>query len=147
MESTKDKDLDALNQLVEDYTHKESELVKVSQELAQKDQQFADFITLQNRLTEQKQVLTSLIKEEMEARNLTEHETDTVILKLSPMGKYRLSEGRDIADIPDSVCEIKKTLSSKKVKAYLELNNSLPEGVESMGNRLSIKVKDYYVGR
>ena len=134
-----DKDLTALNQLVEDYTNKESELMKVEQELVSKDQQFANFITAQKRLKEAKEVISDLIKQEMEARGLTEHETDTVILKLSPSGKYRTD---DLDSLPDNLCEIKRTLSNKAVKAYLQLNGHLPDGVESTGSILRIKVKE-----
>lgn len=55
---------------------------------------------------------------------------------LSPSGKYRLAEGVDINDIPDNLCDIKKVINNKKVKSYKELNNSLPEGIESTGNIL-----------
>lgn len=133
-----DNDLTALNQLVEDYTTKETELIKVEQELATRDEQFADFITAQKRLKEANEVLRGMIREEMETRGLTEHETDTVILKLTPSGKYRTG---NIEAVDDSLCEIKKTLSNKKVKAYLELNGSLPEGVESTSSVLRIKLK------
>lgn len=134
-----DNDLTALNQLVEDYTNKETELMKVENELATRDEQFANFITTQKRLKEQREVLNQMIREEMEARGLTEHETDTVILKLSPLGKYKTA---DVSALPDNLCEIKRTLSNKAVKAYLELNGKLPEGVESLGSRLTIRVKE-----
>lgn len=134
-----DNDLTALNQLVEDYTNKETELMKVEQELATRDEQFARFITTQKRLAEQKSVLTDMIKEFMTEHNMTEHETDTVVLKLSPLGKYKTE---DVNALPDNLCEIKRTLSNKAVKAYLELNGKLPEGVESLGSRLTIKVKE-----
>ena len=133
-----DNDLTALNQLVEDYTNKETELMKVENELATRDEQFANFITTQKRLAEQKQVLTELIKEEMSKRGLREHETDTVVLKLTPLGKYKTE---DVSVLPDELCEIKRTLSNKAVKAYFQLNGKLPEGVESLGDRLTIKVK------
>lgn len=133
-----EKDLTALNQLVEDYTNKETELMKVEQELATRDEQFANFITTQKRLAEQKSVLIDMIKEFMVDHKMTEHETDTVILKLTPSGKYRTD---DIEAVDDSLCEIKKSLSNKKIKAYLELNGCLPEGVESTGSVLRIKVK------
>ena len=134
-----EQDIKALNELVEEYTSKETDLVKVEQELATRDEQFANFIATQKRLKEQKEVLVSLIKEEMHKRNLTEHETDTVILKLSPLGKYKTA---DINALPDELCGIKRTLSNKAVKAYLQLNGKLPEGIESLGERLSIKVKN-----
>lgn len=134
-----ENDMKALNDLVEEYTNKETELVKVEQELATRDEQFANFIAAQKRLREANEVLRGMIREEMEARGLTEHETDTVILKLTPSGKYRTD---DIEAVDDSLCEIKKSLSNKKIKAYLELNGHLPEGVESTGSVLRIKVKE-----
>ena len=133
------QDLKALNELVEEYTNKESELATVEHELATRDEQFANFITTQKRLAEQKAVLTDMIKEEMAKRGLREHETDTVILKLSPLGKFKTD---DIEAVPDELCKIVKSLDNKKVKAYVELNGKLPEGVESLGDKLTIKVRD-----
>lgn len=133
------KDLQALNDLVDEYTNKETELVKIEQELAIRDEQFASFIATQRRLKEMKETLTGMIKEEMEKRGLTEHETGTVILKLTPSGKYR---AEDLDKVPDNLCEIKRTLSNKAVKAYLQLNGKLPEGIESTGSILRIKVKE-----
>lgn len=133
------KDLQALNDLVEEYTNKETELMKVENELATRDEQFANFITTQKRLAEQKAVLTDMIKEEMAKRGLREHETDTVILKLTPLGKYKAA---DIEAVPDELCKVVKSLDNKKVKAYAELNGKLPDGVESLGDRLTIKVKE-----
>lgn len=132
------KDLQALNDLVEEYTNKETELMKVENELATRDEQFANFITTQKRLAEQKAVLTDMIKEEMAKRGLREHETDTVILKLTPLGKFKAA---DIEAVPDELCKVVKSLDNAKVKAYAELNGKLPEGVESLGDRLIIKVK------
>ena len=133
-----ESDMKALNDLVDEYTNKETELVKVEQELATRDKQFASFITTQKRLKEMKETLTGMIKEEMEKRGLTEHETDTVILKLTPLGKYK---AQDLNKVDDSLCKVVKSLDNTKVKAYLNLNGKLPEGVESLGSRLTIKVK------
>ena len=134
-----ENDMKALNDLVEEYTNKETELMKVENELATRDEQFANFITTQKRLAEQKAVLTDMIKEEMAKRGLREHETDTVILKLTPLGKFKAA---DIEAVPDELCKVVKSLDNKKVKAYAELNGKLPEGVESLGDRLTIKVKE-----
>ena len=109
------KDLQALNDLVEEYT------------------------TTQKRLKEQREVLNQMIREEMEARGLTEHETDTVILKLSPLGKYKAD---NLDKIPDDLCKVVRSLDNSKVKAYLNLNGKLPEGVKSLGSRLTIRVKE-----
>ena len=134
-----ENDMKALNDLVEEYTNKETELMKVENELATRDEQFANFITTQKRLAEQKAVLTDMIKEEMTKRGLREHETDTVILKLTPLGKFKAA---DIEAVPDELCKVVKSLDNKKVKAYAELNGKLPEGVESLGDRLVIRVRD-----
>ena len=139
MEEEKDQDLKALDELVEEYTSKETELVKVEQELAARDEQFANFITTQKRLKEMKEILTDEIKQFMREHNMTEHETDTVVLKLSPLGKFKTE---DVNALPDELCEIKRTLSNKAVKAYLQLNGKLPEGVESLGDRLTIRVRE-----
>lgn len=134
-----ENDMKALNELVEEYTNKETELMKVENELATRDEQFANFITTQKRLKEQREVLNQMIREEMEARGLTEHETDTVILKLSPLGKYKAD---NLDKIPDDLCKVVRSLDNSKVKAYLNLNGKLPEGVKSLGSRLTIKVKE-----
>lgn len=134
-----ENDMKALNDLVEEYTNKETELMKVENELATRDEQFANFITTQKRLAEQKAVLTDMIKEEMTKRGLREHETDTVVLKLTPLGKFKAT---DINAVPDVLCKVVRSLDNKKVKAYAELNGKLPEGVESLGDRLTIKVKE-----
>ena len=134
-----DNDLTALNQLVEDYTNKETELMKVENELATRDEQFANFITTQKRLAEQREVLSQMIKEEMAKRGLREHETDTVILKLTPLGKFKAA---DLDAVPDELCKVVRSLDNRKVKAYAEINGKLPEGVESLGDRLTIKIKE-----
>lgn len=132
-------DLTALNQLVEDYTNKETELMKVESELATRDEQFANFITTQKRLKEQREVLTDMIKDFMAEHNMTEHETDTVVLKLTPLGKYK---AQNLDEIPEDLCKVVRSLDNSKVKAYLNLNGKLPEGVESLGSRLTIRVKE-----
>ena len=134
-----ENDMKALNDLVEEYTNKETELMKVENELATRDEQFANFIATQKRLKEQREVLNQMIREEMEARGLTEHETDTVILKLSPLGKYKAD---NLDKIPDDLCKVVRSLDNSKVKAYLNLNGKLPEGVKSLGSRLTIRVKE-----
>ena len=134
-----ENDMKALDDLVEEYTNQEAQLMKVEQELAAKDEQFAHFITYQKRLKEMKDVLSEEIKEFMREHNMTEHETDTVILKLTPLGKFKAA---DIEAVPDELCKVVKSLDNKKVKAYAELNGKLPEGVESLGDRLTIRVKE-----
>lgn len=137
--SKMENDMKALNDLVEEYTNQEAQLMKVEQELASKNEQFAEFITYQKRLKEMKDVLSEEIKEFMRKHNMREHETESVILKLTPLGKFKTD---DIEAVPDELCKIVKSLDNKKVKAYVELTGKLPEGVESMGERLTIKVKE-----
>lgn len=137
-----DKDLTALNQLVEDYTNKETELVKVEQELSTRDEQFANFIATQKRLAEQKQVLTDMIREELEKRDLSEYETESVRLRLTSSGKYKLEEGVDIDSIDESLCKVVKSLDNKKITAYKSLNGSLPDGVKDTNKVLRICVKE-----
>lgn len=136
-----ENDMKALNDLVEEYTSKETELMKVENELATRDEQFANFITTQKRLAEQKAVLTDMIKDEMHKRGLTEHETDTVVLKLTPLGKYKLEDGVSADDIDESLCKVVKSLDNRKITAYKELHGFLPDGVKSVGDKLVIKVK------
>lgn len=133
------QDIKALDELVEEYANKEAELMKVEQQLASSDEKFANFLTQQKRLKDYKDVLVDEIKEYMTEHGMTEHETDAVKLKLSPSGKYKAD---NLDEIPDNLCEIKRTLSNKKVKSYLELNGTLPEGVKSTGSILRITVKE-----
>lgn len=137
-----EQDLKALNELVEEYTNKETELMKVEQQLASRDEQFANFLTQQKRLKDYKDVLVDEIKEYMTEHGMTEHETDAVKLKLSPSGKYRLKDGVSADDIDSSLCKVVKTLENKKVTAYKELHGFLPDGVESTGSKLVIRVKE-----
>ena len=137
-EREEQKDLQALDDLVEEYTNQETQLMKVEQELAAKNEQFAEFITYQKRLKEMKDVLSEEIKEFMREHNMREHETESVILKLTPLGKFK---AQDIEAVPDELCKVVKSLDNAKVKAYAELNGKLPEGVESLGDRLTIRVK------
>ena len=137
-ERAEHKDLQALDDLVEEYTNQETQLMKVEQELAAKNEQFAEFITYQKRLKEMKDVLSEEIKEFMREHNMREHETESVILKLTPLGKFK---AQDIEAVPDELCKVVKSLDNAKVKAYAELNGKLPEGVESLGDRLTIRVK------
>lgn len=141
-EPPKEDDLSALNQLVEEYTGKETELAKVESELVTRDEQFANFITTQKRLKEQKEVLTDLIREELEKRDLSEYETKSVKLRLTSSGKYKLEDGVDINSVDDSLCKVVKSLDNKKITAYRALNGSLPDGVKDTNKVLRIIVKD-----
>lgn len=135
------KDLIALDDLINKAVSKESELEQTSKELAQRDEQFAQYLKQKKIMDDELKTLWEMVKEEMEEQGLTEHENDYIKLTLSPSGKYRLTEGTEIEDIDDNLCDIKKVLSNRKVKAYFGLNNSLPNGVESTGNVLRKKLK------
>lgn len=135
------RDLIALDDLINKAVSKESELEQTSKELAQRDEQFAQYLKQKKIMDDELKTLWELVKREMEEQGLTEHENDYIKLALSPSGKYRLTEGTEIEDIDDNLCDIKKVLSNKKVKAYFGLNNSLPNGVESTGNVLRKKLK------
>lgn len=135
------KDLIALDDLINKAVNKESELEQTSKELAQRDEQFAQYLKQKKIMDDELKTLWEMVKDEMEEQGLTEHENDYIKLTLSPSGKYRLTEGTEIEDIDENLCDIKKVLSNKKVKAYFGLNNSLPNGVESTGNVLRKKLK------
>lgn len=135
------KDLIALDDLINKAVNKESELEQTSKELAQRDEQFAQYLKQKKVIDDELKVLWDMVKEAMEEQGLTKHENDYIKLTLSPSGKYRLTEGTDIDEIDDNLCDIKKVLSNKKIKAYFGLNNSLPNGVESTGNVLRKKLK------
>lgn len=135
------KDLIALDDLINKAVSKESELEQTSKELAQRDEQFAQYLKQKKIMDDELKTLWKMVKQTMEEQGLTEHENDYIKLTLSPSGKYRLTEDTEIEDIDDNLCDIKKVLSNKKVKAYFGLNNSLPKGVESTGNILRKKLK------
>lgn len=131
----------ALDELISDAMSVEKDLMVREEALAAHNKEFANWLKLKKRQDEQLEVLWDMVKEEMENRGLTTHEVPGVIkLSLSPSGKYRLKDDVSIDDIPDELCEIKRSLSNKKVKAYFGLNNTLPKGVESTGNILRKKL-------
>ena len=135
------KDLTALDNLIDKAIATSKKLDEQSKALAEKDKQYAEFLKTIQVVKEEEAMLWSMAKDFMEENGITEHENDFVKLTLSPSGKYRLTEGTDIDDVDDNLCDIKKVLSNRKVKAYFGLNNSLPNGVESTGNVLRKKLK------
>lgn len=124
------KDLEALNQLIDDALNEEKSLAIKADELALQNKQFAEFLAQQKHNKEKLDVLWSMVKDTMIENGLTEHENDYIKLKLTPSGKYKTE---DIDSVDDSLCDIKKTLNNKKIKSYLELNGKLPDGIESTG--------------
>ena len=125
-----DKDLDALNQLIDDAVNEEKSLAIKADELALQSKQFADYLAQKKHNDERLAQLWDFVKEFMVENNLTEHENDYIKLKLSPSGKYKTE---DIEAVSDELCDIKKVLNNKKIKAYVELNGELPDGVQSTG--------------
>lgn len=124
------KDLDALDQLIDDAVNEEKSLAVKADELALQSKQFADYLAQKKHNDERLAQLWELVKEFMVENNLTEHENDYIKLKLSPSGKYK---AEDIDQIDDALCDIKKVLNNKKVKSFVELNGKLPDGVQSTG--------------
>lgn len=132
------KDAEALDSLIEDAVNEENALAARAEELALQSKQFADFMAAKKHQDEKLEVLWSLVKEYMIENEISEHETDYIKLKLTPSGKYK---AEDLDSISDDLCDIKRTLSNKKVKAYVELNGKLPDGVESTGYILRKTIK------
>lgn len=127
-----------LQELIDNALSKEKELQVRSEELALQDKRFADYLAAKKHADDELEVLWGMVKDYMAENNYTEFENDYIKLNLTPSGKYRTE---DIESVSDELCDIKKVLNNKKVKAYYELNGELPEGVESTGYVLRKKVK------
>lgn len=130
-----DKDLD---RMIEQATNRELELQKKGDELALQSKEFASYLAEKKRLDEELEVLWDYVREYMLENNIKEHENDYISLKLTPTGRYKTA---NIDNVTEEVCQVKKVLDNKKVKAYLELNGKLPDGVESCGYALRKKLK------
>lgn len=127
-----------LQELIDNALSKEKELQVRSEELALQDKRFADYLAAKKHADDELEVLWGMVKDYMAENNYTEFENDYIKLNLTPSGKYRTE---DIESVSDELCDIKRVLNNKKVKAYYELNGELPEGVESTGYVLRKKVK------
>lgn len=125
-----DNDISALDALIDEAVNEEKALAVKAEELSLQSKQFADYLAAKKHNDEKLETLWMLVKQEMLDRGMTEHENDYIKLKLTPSGKYRTE---DVEAVDDSLCDIVKKLNNKKVKAYVELNGKLPEGVESTG--------------
>lgn len=132
-------DLDALNQLIDDAVNEEKALALKADELAIQNKQFADYLAQKKHNDEKLEVLWGMVKDYMIENHLSEHENDYIKLKLTPSGKYKTD---DIEAVSDELCDVVKKLNNKKVKAYVELNGELPEGVESTGYVLRKTLKE-----
>lgn len=130
-----DKDLQSL---IDDALNKEKELQVRSEQLALEDKKFADYLSAKKHADEELEVLWQMVKDYMADNEYSEFENDYIKLTLTPSGKYKTE---DIDNVDDELCDIKKVLNNKKVKAYIELNGTLPLGVESTGNILRKKIK------
>jgi hypothetical protein len=133
------KELEALDQLIDEAVNKEKSLEIRADELALQSKQFADYLAEKKHNDEALEALWSMVKEYMLTNNISEHENDFIKLKLTPSGKYKAA---DIDSVDDALCDIKKTINNKKVKSYVELNGKLPEGVESTGYVLRKTLKE-----
>ena len=125
-----EKDLEALDQLIDNAVNEEKSLAIKADELALQNKQFADWLAQKKHNDEKLEVLWGMVKDYMIENHLSEHENDYIKLKLTPSGKYKTD---DIEAVSDELCDVVKKLNNKKVKAYVELNGELPEGVESTG--------------
>jgi hypothetical protein len=132
------KDVEALDSLIEDAVNEENALAARAEELALQSKQFADFMAAKKHQDERLEVLWSLVKEYMIENKISEHETDYIKLKLTPSGKYKAD---DLESVDDDLCDVVKKLNNKKVSAYVKLNGKLPEGVESTGYILRKTIK------
>lgn len=133
-----EKDLNALNELIDDAMSEEKSLAIRADELALQSKQFADYLEEKKHSDERLEMLWALVKDYMLEHHLTEHENDFIKLKLTPSGKYK---AEDIDKVDDALCDIKKIINNRKVKSFVELNGHLPEGVESTGYVLRKTVK------
>ena len=133
------KELEVLDQLIDEAVSKEKALAVRADELALQSKQFADYLTEKKHNDEALEALWAMVKQYMIDNGLTEHENDYIKLNLTPSGKYRTN---DIESVPDELCDIKKVINNKKMTAFYELNHELPEGVESTGYILRKKVKN-----
>lgn len=132
-------DLESLDQLIDEAVDKEKSLAIRADELALQSKQFADYLAEKKHNDEALEALWLMVKEYMVENNLSEHENDFIKLKLTPSGKYKTD---DIEAVSDELCDVVKKLNNKKIKAYVELNGHLPDGVESTGYILRKTLKE-----
>lgn len=133
-----DNNTKALDELVTEAINEEKALAVKAEELSLQSKQFADYLAAKKHNDEKLEMLWSMVKDHMIENNFNEFENDFIKLKLTPSGKYK---AEDVETVSDDLCDIKKTLNNKKVKAYVELNGRLPEGVESTGYILRKTIK------
>lgn len=134
-----EKDLQALDQLIDDAMQTEKALSTKADELALQNKQFADYLAEKKHNDEKLEVLWGLVKDYMIDNDISKHETPYLSLTLTPSGKYRTD---DIDSVDDELCDVVKKLNNKKISAFIELNGKMPDGVESTGFILRKKLKD-----
>lgn len=134
-----DNNLKALDDLIDEAVHEEKALATRAEELALQSKQFADYLAAKKHQDEKLETLWLMVKQTMIENGLTEHENEFIRLKLTPSGKYK---AEDLESVDDDLCDVVKKLNNKKVKAYVELNGKLPEGVESTGYILRKTIKE-----
>lgn len=130
------KDLEAL---IDNAMNKETELAAKADELALQSKQFADYLAAKKHQDEELEVLWQMVKDYMIENNFSEYDGERIKLKLTQSGKYKALK---MEDVSDDLCDIKKVLNNKKVKAYVELHGELPEGIESTGYILRKTLKN-----
>lgn len=133
------KDVEALDSLIEDAVNREKALAVQAEELSLQSKQFAEYLTAKKHNDEALEALWAMVKNFMVENSISEHENEFIKLKLTPSGKYK---AKDINDVPDELCKITRTLDNKKVKAYAEINGGLPEGIKSTGYILRKTLKE-----
>lgn len=132
-------DAKALDQLIDDAMAEEKSLALKADELALQSKQFAEYLAAKKHNDEKLEILWGMVKDYMIENHLSEHENDFIKLKLTPSGKYKTD---DIEAVSDELCDVVKKLNNKKIKAYVELNGHLPDGVESTGYILRKTLKE-----
>lgn len=132
------KDLVALNKLIDDATAKETALAEQEQALALQNEQFAKVLEQHKRQEAELNVLWDMVKQYMIENNIMKHETNSLSLSLSPLGKYKAD---NINVVPNDLCKIVRSLDNAKVKSYFNLHGELPQGITDLGYRLNKKIK------
>ena len=131
------KDIEALDQLIDEAMNQEKALSAQAEELSLQSKQFADYLSAKKHNDEKLEMLWQFVRDYMEQNNITEHTNDFISLKLVPTGKYSAD---DMSLVADDFCKITRTIDNKKVTAYKNLTGELPDGVRSTGNRLIKKI-------
>lgn len=134
-----EKDLQALDQLIDDAMQTEKALSTKADELALQNKQFADYLAEKKHNDEKLEVLWGLVKDYMIDNDISKHETPYLSLTLTPSGKYRTD---DIDSVDDELCDVVKKLNNKKISAFIKLNGRLPDRIESTGFILRKKIKE-----